>query len=57
MTAHGAHYTLQEVTDFVQFCQNLGLEVIPLVQTFGHLEYVLKVREARIIFQYFSNNN
>ena len=44
MTAHGAHYTLQEVTDFVKFCQDLGLEVIPLVQTFGHLEYVLKVR-------------
>ena len=45
MTAHGAAYTLQEVTDFVKFCQNLGLEVIPLVQTFGHLEYVLKHKE------------
>ena len=44
MTAHGAHYSLEQVKDFVQFCQNLELEVIPLVQTFGHLEYVLKVR-------------
>ena len=51
MTAHGAHYTLQEVTDFLQFCQNLGLEVIPLVQTFGHLEYVLKVRLQYLIFE------
>ena len=44
LTAHGAHYSLEEVKDFVKFCESLNMEVIPLVQTFGHLEYVLKVR-------------
>ena len=42
LVAHKAHYRLEEVKDFVAYCENLGLEVIPLVQTFGHLEFVLK---------------
>ena len=45
LTAHKAHYSLEEVKDFVAYCENLGLEVIPLVQTFGHLEFVLKHEE------------
>ena len=45
LTAHKAHYSLAEVKDFVQFCEGLGLEVIPLVQTFGHLEFLLKHEE------------
>ena len=45
LTAHKTHYSLEEVKNFIQFCENLGLEVIPLVQTFGHLEYVLKHEE------------
>ena len=45
LVAHKAHYSLEEVKDFVAYCENLGLEVIPLVQTFGHLEFVLKHQE------------
>merc|ERR1719410_3344083 len=45
LTAHKTHYSLEEVKDFVQFCEGLGLEVIPLVQTFGHLEFLLKHEE------------
>ena len=45
LTAHSQHYSLEEVKEFVEFCEKLGLEVIPLVQTFGHLEYVLKHKE------------
>ena len=49
LTAHGSHYSLEEVEDFVKFCESLNMEVIPLVQTFGHLEYVLKVREELVV--------
>ena len=36
------HYSLAEVTSLLSTCKDLGLEVIPLVQTFGHLEFILK---------------
>eukprot|EP00092_Neocalanus_flemingeri_P007701 GFUD01008317.1.p1 GENE.GFUD01008317.1~~GFUD01008317.1.p1 ORF type:complete len:703 (+),score=116.08 GFUD01008317.1:215-2323(+) len=39
------HYTHTEVEDLLKTCQELGLEVIPLVQTFGHLEFILKHEE------------
>ena len=39
------HYTLAEVNDLLKACQSFGLEVIPLVQTFGHMEFVLKHKE------------
>ena len=42
------HYTLQEVKEILRVCDELGLDVIPLVQTFGHLEFVLKHEQ----FQY-----
>lgn len=35
-------YTRQEVTDFVQYCHGLGIDVIPLQQCFGHMEYILR---------------
>lgn len=41
--AAGNHYTHAEITDLVNECRTHGLEVIPLVQTFGHLEYALKL--------------
>ncbi len=35
-------YTRAEVKDFVKYCEGLQLDVIPLQQTFGHVEYILK---------------
>jgi len=34
-------YTPAEVADFLAHCAGLGLEVIPLQQCFGHVEYIL----------------
>ena len=28
--------------DFIAYCQKLGIDVIPLQQSFGHLEYALQ---------------
>eukprot|EP01138_Halocafeteria_seosinensis_P010248 gb/GECG01010466.1/.p1 GENE.gb/GECG01010466.1/~~gb/GECG01010466.1/.p1 ORF type:complete len:777 (+),score=84.93 gb/GECG01010466.1/:1-2331(+) len=36
------HYTKEEVKCILKSAHNAGLDIIPLVQTFGHLEYVLK---------------
>ena len=35
-------YTADEVKNIMQVAQIAGLEIIPLIQTFGHLEYLLK---------------
>ncbi len=35
-------YTREEVIDFVNYCENLGIDVIPLQQSFGHVEYILR---------------
>ena len=35
-------YTREEVVDFVNYCENLGIDVIPLQQSFGHVEYILR---------------
>jgi hexosaminidase len=35
-------YTRQEVESFVSYCARLGIEVIPLQQCFGHIEYILR---------------
>ncbi|WKY09603.1 hypothetical protein Q1695_002174 [Nippostrongylus brasiliensis] len=40
-------YTEQEVRVILQKATQLGLEVIPLVQTFGHMEWVLKYEKFR----------
>ncbi|XP_045583050.1 hexosaminidase D-like isoform X2 [Procambarus clarkii] len=36
------HYSRKQIANLVTACRNHGLEVIPLVQTFGHLEFALK---------------
>ena len=35
-------YTPAEVREFIAYCSRLGLDVIPLQQTFGHVEYILQ---------------
>lgn len=35
-------YTRKEVQSFVSYCSRLGIDVIPLQQCFGHLEYILR---------------
>lgn len=35
-------YTRAELTDFIAYCTTIGLEVIPLQQCFGHIEYILR---------------
>ena len=35
-------YTREELTDFIKYCESLGLDVIPLQQSLGHLEYLLR---------------
>lgn len=39
--AHSTAWTRGQVSAFVSRARELGIRVIPLVQTFGHLEYVL----------------
>lgn len=35
-------YTKTEISDFVKYCSGLGIDVIPLQQSFGHVEYILR---------------
>jgi len=35
-------YTREEVVDFIAYCNKLHVDVIPLQQSFGHVEYILR---------------
>ena len=35
-------YSRDEVISFVKYCNGLGIDVIPLQQSFGHVEYILR---------------
>lgn len=35
-------YKRSEITEFIRYCHSLHMDVIPLQQTFGHVEYILK---------------
>jgi hypothetical protein len=35
-------YSRQEVKDFINYCKTLHIDVIPLQQSFGHVEYILR---------------
>ena len=35
-------YSMQEIRSFIAFCNKLGVDVIPLQQSFGHVEYILR---------------
>lgn len=39
------HYTNQELNQLFKLVKDSGLTLIPLVQTFGHLEFVLKLKQ------------
>lgn len=40
-------YTVEEVRDLLKTAKSLNLDIIPLVPTFGHLEWILKVEKFR----------
>lgn len=42
-------YTPQEIQTILQYARESHLHVIPLVQTFGHMEFVLKLKEFRYL--------
>src|SRR3954471_17824634 len=35
-------YTKEEIKSFVKYCGDIGIDVIPLQQSFGHVEYILR---------------
>lgn len=35
-------YSRDEVTSFIVYCNQIGIDVIPLQQSFGHVEYILR---------------
>jgi len=35
-------YTNEEIESFIAYCDSIGLDVIPLQQCFGHVEYILR---------------
>lgn len=35
-------YTRTEIKDFIDYCHHLDIDVIPLQQSFGHVEYILR---------------
>jgi len=35
-------YSKAEIVDFIKYCNSLGIDVIPLQQSFGHVEYILR---------------
>ena len=41
---NGQPYSLENITYIKQQAENNGLYIIPLVQTYGHLEWILKVK-------------
>jgi hexosaminidase len=35
-------YTKEELKDFISYCSSIDVDVIPLQQSFGHVEYILR---------------
>lgn len=42
MIANRLAYTREEVIDFISYCKSINIDVIPLQQSFGHVEYILR---------------
>ena len=44
-------YTEKELGDLMVLAQQLGIEWIPLIQTFGHVEYLSRLKGTRELFE------
>ena len=42
---HGLAYSKSDIEELLQLAKNSGFQVMPLLQVYGHLEYVLKLKE------------
>ena len=42
MIANRFAYTREEISSFIAYCTTLQIDVIPLQQSFGHVEYILR---------------
>ena len=45
--ARPGHYTSEDLATLLGHAATLGLQVVPLIQTFGHMEFVLKHEQFR----------
>jgi hypothetical protein len=45
LISHGLSYSKNDIQRILQLAENNGLKVMPLLQVYGHLEYVLKLKE------------
>lgn len=45
-------YKEEEIRGLVEYAKNLGIEWIPLIQTFGHVEYLSRVKGTEYLFEY-----
>lgn len=43
----GNSYSKEDIKQLLELADNYKFEVIPLIQTFGHLEFFLKLKEFR----------
>ncbi len=43
-------YTKAEIVSFIKYCNGLGIDVIPLQQSFGHVEYILRNERYKGIY-------
>ncbi len=44
-------YTKKEIRELVDCAKNLGIEWIPLIQTFGHVEYLSRIKGTENLFE------
>jgi hypothetical protein len=42
---HGLAYTKEDIQQILQLAKSNGLKIMPLLRVYGHLEYVLKLKE------------